>query len=165
MPAEHRYSPTGTQRSWFVPQGGFADYTAPTTSEVTAGTEIGYSCPNALHVPRSATPMDVSDPSSRQDKQQNATRGGESWTVNVYQELPDGDPAAYENLVEDVQGFIVIFRQGLAGADPADDDVATVVPIVVGSVADVDSGRTEPDRAAVTMFITDDIVRDVALIT
>jgi hypothetical protein len=160
MGAEHRYTPTGRQRSYFAPFGTIADRTAPTVAELGTATEIGFSLPNALAVPRTANSVDVSDPSSKQDKQQAGTRGGETWTFQAYQELTGGDPVAYDTLTEDVQGDIVIFRQGIAGAAPAAGEVCTVVPIVVGAVADVDSGRNEADRVAISVFITDDIVRD-----
>lgn len=164
MPGQNRYSPTGVQKSFFAPSGTFADYTAPTALEMGSAVEIGHSMPMALFVPRSARSVDVSDPYDKQDKQQAGTRGGESWTFNTYREKDAGaDAAAYDQLPEDTQGFIVIFRAGLAGASPAVGDVADVVPIVVGSVADVDGGRDEADRAAVTCFITDSIARDVAL--
>lgn len=162
MGAEDRYTPTGVQRSYFVPQGTIVDRTAPSVTELGSAIEIGHSMPNALAVPRSANAVDVSDPSSKQDKQHAGTRGGEQWSFPVYQELDTGDPAAYENLTEDVKGDIVIFRQG--HSDPiAAGDVCTVVPFVVGSVADVDSGRNEADRAQVNLFITEEIARDAVV--
>jgi hypothetical protein len=132
-----------------------SDYTAITAAEINAGTNLTSFIRTLPDIPRTGNVVDVATLDSKFEKRQVGTRGGDSLTTEILRDTTTD--TAYETLIEDAAGYLVVARKGLATAGVfATSDVVDVYPVTVLSVADATPGRNDPDTSVVQMVITDD---------
>ncbi|WEB41513.1 hypothetical protein MOV08_21065 [Streptomyces yunnanensis] len=108
-----RRSFTGLGRIYWVPT--LADPAAPTVAEIKAGTEITTSVKrDGLDIPRSVETIDISDASSRVNKTGPGTMGGDAVTINAWRDSDRTLDTAWNTLIEDEVGYLVVNRWGNA---------------------------------------------------
>lgn len=136
-----------------------SDIDGITPGEIAAGTEITNDLPQPVNFGGTSNAIDTSDIGDRQDKQMLGTFSPGTIEFEVYRDSTS--EVAYEAL-EDEKAYILVKFEGgsMAGAVPTDGDVYDAAPIVVGTKADVQSGRNEARRANVPCFVTGKTVRD-----
>lgn len=148
------------QRVWVLTS--VSDIDAITDAEITAGTEITDDLPNPVNFGGTSNSIDTSDIGDRQDKQILGTFSPGTLEFEVYRD--DTSETAYDALADETSYWIVKFEGGsIAGSNPADGDTYDAAPIIVGTKADVSSGRNEARRANVPCFVTGAIARDTTL--
>lgn len=157
-----RYATPGKSEAWWVPT--IADPTAPTTAELNAGTDLTGDTRVLPSVPRGLNTVDVADLSSKYEKRQVGTRGGDILEWEVFRD--DATETGYDTLQEDTAGFMVLARQGLASPGTFGvGDVVDVYPATIGAAEDASPGRNDPDMTTVRLVATDDPNRKYALAT
>lgn len=145
------------QRVWVLTS--VSDIDAITDAEITAGTEITDDLPNPVNFGGTSNSIDTSDIGDRQDKQILGTFSPGTLEFEVYRD--DTTETAYDALSDETSYTIVKFEGGsIAGASPADGDTYDAAPIIVGTKADVASGRNEARRATVPCFVNGAIARN-----
>lgn len=131
-------SSNGTVKVAFVPDGGFADYTAPTLAEVDAVGVQDISC----HLMADGFGENATEGSQQRrrlcSKESYTVRGAVEWTIQDLRYVYDiQNPSsvtheAYAALAPDSKGFLVV-RWGLdAAEDFAANDVVDVYPVELG---------------------------------
>ena len=144
--------PAKTEVFWVIT---VSDYSAITSTEINAGTDLSTFVRNMPDLPRTANLVDVSTIDSKFEKRQVGTRGGDVASLEILRD--DATDTAYTTLTEDTAGYLVLGRKGwtTAGTCTTGDEV-DVFPVTIASVADGTPGRNEPDFAVVEMAVTDD---------
>lgn len=152
-----KYAPPGVSEVWFAET--VSSYTAITAQEANAGTDLTAFVRTLPDIPRTANLVDVATLDSKFEKRQVGTRGGDVITLEILRD--SASDTAYETLVEDIDGFLIVARKGLATPGTfATSDVVDVFPVTVASVADGNPGRNDPDFAVVEMAVTADPSRN-----
>lgn len=148
-----KYAPPGkSEVHWVVT---VSDYTALTTTEANAGTDLTSFIRTLPDIPRTGNTVDVATLDSKFEKRQVGTRGGDVLSTEILRD--DSSDTAYTTLTEDSAGYLVVARKGLATTGTfASGDEVDVFPATVLSVADGNPGRNDPDFAVVEMVVTDD---------
>lgn len=145
-------SPGKSEVHWVVT---VSDYTALTTTEANAGTDLTSFIRTLPDIPRTGNTVDVATLDSKFEKRQVGTRGGDVLSTEILRD--DSSDTAYTTLTEDSAGYLVVARKGLATTGTfASGDEVDVFPATVLSVADGNPGRNDPDFAVVEMVVTDD---------
>lgn len=158
--ATGRYAPPGISEVHWVTT--IAVPGVPTAIELNAGVDITPDFADIPDIPRTGNTVDVADLSSKFDKLQVGTRGGDVVTVAVFRN--PASEVAYDTLLEDVVGFLIVARGGLATAGTfAIADVIDIYPATVLSQADPAPGRNAATMADVELVITDDPTRNFAV--
>lgn len=136
---------------------------APTSTELNAGVDITSFCRVLPSVPRGLNLVDVADLSSKYEKRQVGTRGGDVLSVEVFRD--DATDTAVTTLTEDTAGFLVLARKGLAtpGTFAIGDEV-DVYPATVGSAEDNSPGRNDADTSNIQLVATGDPTRGFVLV-
>lgn len=157
-----RYATPGKSEVHWVTT--IADPAAPTSSELNAGQDLTEFCRVMPSVPRGLNTVDVADLSSKYEKRQVGTRGGDILTVEVFRD--DATDTAVTTLTEDTAGFLVLARKGLAtpGTFAVSDEV-DVYPATVGAAEDASPGRNDPDTSNIQLVATADPNRGYVLAT
>jgi hypothetical protein len=156
-----KYAPPGISEVHWVTT--IADYTAPTATELNAGTDLTAFVRSMPNLPRGLNLVDVATLDSKYEKRQVGTRGGDELTVEFLRD--DATDTASTTLVEDTAGFLTIARKALATAGTfAIGDEVDVYPATIGSVEDGTPGRNDPDFAVARLVATDDPNRGFALL-
>jgi hypothetical protein len=152
-----KYAPPGKSEVHFTET--VSDYTSITAAEANGGTDLTAFIRTLPDIPRTGNTVDVATLDSKFEKRQVGTRGGDVLSTEILRD--DTTDTAYTTLVEDVAGYLLVARKGLATAGTfATADSLDVFPITVLSVADGSPGRNDPDFAVVQMVVTDDPSRN-----
>ena len=107
---------TGNGRLDYV--ASISDPTAPTVAELNAGVPLtNHLVRDTLATPMSASTLDASDSSARQNKTAPGNYGGDPVTATFHRDSVSGEDDAWSTLVPDAEGFLVIRRFG--GSDTA----------------------------------------------
>lgn len=157
-----RYATPGKSEVHWVTT--IANLATPTTAELNAGVDLTEFCRVMPSVPRGLNTVDVADLSSKYEKRQVGTRGGDILSVEVFRD--DATDTAVTTLTEDTAGFLVLARKGLAtpGTFAVADEV-DVYPATIGSSEDQSPGRNDADMSTISLVATDDPNRGYALAT
>lgn len=146
-----RFMRKGVTKFWFVPTIASPSL-APTTAEVTAGTDLTGQMAEVNGFTFSNNPIDVPDMASAFVSK----IGGEDATQ-------DSDITFYEDkttnpimtaMVKGTSGYVVIFAAGIAGSSPAAGDKADVWPVNVTSNARQYSAGNEAAKYQVKFATT-----------
>ncbi len=139
-----------------------ADPTAPTATELNAGVDLTGFTRALPSVPRGLNLVDTADLSSKYEKREVGTRGGDVLGWTVFRD--DAADTAVDTLTEDTVGFMVMARKGLvlAGTFAIGDEV-DVYPATVGAQADTSPGRNDADMQDISLVATDDPTRGFAI--
>ena len=129
-----------------------ASVTTPSAAEVNAGTEITDACQVVPDSPRSGNQADDSDLSDRVNKQVRGTINLGPVTFRMKRTL--ATETEYAAVVEGDSRFLVVLRQGTAGASPASGDLADVFTIEVNVKGPGVPGRDEVDFSNIEMVNT-----------
>jgi hypothetical protein len=121
----------------------------PSAAEVNAGVEISPAVRGIPDAPRSGNQADDSDISTRVNKQVRGTIDLGALTVQLKRTL--ATETEYNAVVEGDSRFLVVLRQGTAGASPAAGDMADVFTIEVNTKGPGTPGRDEVDFSNVEM--------------
>lgn len=98
---------TGEGRLWFVPT--IANTSAPTTSEINAGTDLTpFLRRDGLTRPEEGNTIDTADASSRFNKNAPGTYGGDPVELRLYRDSVAGSDTAFNALPRDTTGYIVV---------------------------------------------------------
>jgi hypothetical protein len=152
-----KYAPPGISEVAFTETA--SDFTSMTAAECNAGTDLTTFIRTLPDIPRTANTVDVATLDSKFEKRQVGTRGGDMLTIEILRDSTTD--TAYTTLVEDLSGYLIVARKGLATAGTfATSDIIDVFPITVASVADGSPGRNDPDFAVVQAVITADPSRN-----
>ena len=148
-----KYAPPGKSEVAFTET--VSDYTSITAAEGNGGTDLTAFIRTLPDIPRTGNTVDVATLDSKFEKRQVGTRGGDVISMEILRD--DATDTAYTTLVEDVAGYLLVARKGLATAGTfSTSDVVDVFPVTVLAVADGNPGRNDPDFAVVQMVVTDD---------
>ena len=148
-----KYAPPGKSEVHFTET--VSDYTSITAAEANGGTDLTSFIRTLPDIPRTGNTVDVAVLSSKFEARQVGTRGGDTISMEILRD--DVTDTAYTTLVEDVSGYLLVARKGLATAGTfATADSLDVFPVTVLSVADSSPGRNDPDSAVVQFVVTDD---------
>lgn len=148
-----RITPDGVTKVHFVVT--IADPTAPTTTEIAAGTELTtFLTPAGIDTPLDGTEVDASDLSTAFDKSVPGTYGG-SVTGEFYRD--DASDDAWDALPRLTVGNLVFGRFGGSGTSGAltSGDAVEVWPVRVSSRSPMRIARNDVQRF-VTNFATTD---------
>ena len=157
--ASGAYAPPGiTVASWVTT----VTLSAPTAAQLNAGTRLETFMRSMPNIPRAANLVDVATLDSKYEKRQVGTRGGEVITAEFLRK--GGADTAYTTLTEDLAGYFVVARTGIAGATYAAGDEVDVYPAVIASIVDGTPGRNDPDFFTAEMVVTDTPVRNITLV-
>ena len=140
-----RINPPEVMEVWFGIT--IAVLTAPTSTELNAFTDVTGDSRGVPDTPGTGNTADASDLSSKFNKQQAASHGGDALTAEYYQDA--GSDVAYDLLVRGTAGFFAIARYGLAAAGTwaiADD-----VWLYQGTI--LSRGEGQPGRDELEFFI------------
>lgn len=133
-----------------------------TAAEANAGDDLTSFIRTLPDIPRTANLVDVATLNSKFEKRQVGTRGGDVISAEFLRD--DGTDTAYDTLVEDVSGYLIVARAGLttSGSFGMSDSV-DVFPVTVASIADGSPGRNDPDFFVAELAVTDDPSRNQTL--
>lgn len=149
-----RYGSTGVIQLHYVPS--IADKTAPTTTEIDAGTDLsGFLLRDGLSTPLPGSTMDTADVSSDYSKTGRGSFGAEPISVTLHRD--DAADTAWDTLPRATTGFLVVARQGGSGAggDLAAGDPVEVWDIDVISREPVDIADNQTQRFVATCAVPD----------
>jgi len=142
---------TGEGRVWFVPT--VANTAAPTTTEITAGTELTpFMRRDGLQTPVSGTTIDASDIANLQNKNLPGSYGGDSLTLQLYRD--DSADTAWTTLTRGASGYIIVRRFGGSTTAAASANKVEVYPGSVISREPSQSGDNEAQRFTVTWAVS-----------
>jgi hypothetical protein len=145
------------QRVWVLPTA--ANLAAITVAEITAGDEITGDLPAPVNFSGTTNYIDVSDISSRQDKNQVGTISLGELSFEIYRDKTT--QTAYDALDNETDYVLVKFEGGnIAGASPAASDTYDAAAITVGIKSDVTSPRNDSRRISVPAGIREAIAWD-----
>lgn len=138
--------------------------TAPTSAELNAGIDLTGDSRGVPSIPDTGNVADTADLSSKFNKRQAATHGGDNATLECYMD-DDGVDLAYETLVRGTAGFLVVAWHGLAAAGTfaIADDVWVYAATIISRGIGV-PGRDEVEFFVSEMAITDDPTEKFALV-
>lgn len=157
----------GNVRVDFVPEGGFADYTTPTATELSGATAQHLTC----HIFPVAPTGTVQRNTKRRmcSKQAYEILGSNEYTIDDIQYVydvqnPEDDlNAAYAALVPGTKGFLV-FRWGIDVAEaPAAAQVVDIFPVRLGPQNKMPPAENDELMVSQPVGISGDVVTDVAL--
>lgn len=153
----------GVLELFYVPT--LTDYTAPTTTQLNAGTDLtGFLTDGGLSTPFDGSIVDIGDMSSKFNKTAAGTFGGNPLTLEFYRD--DAADTAWTTLARGVTGYIALARFGLATPGTfAVADVVDVWPIEVVTRNPADVVRNEAQRFSVECAVTNVPAEDYALAT
>lgn len=132
-----------------------ADYTQPTTTEINAGTFLtALLTDGGLSTPFDGSTVDAADMSSRFNKTQAGTFGGNPVSVEFFRD--DTTDTAWDALPRDTVTHFVIARFGFATPGTAQTgDVVDVWPVTIITRNPMDVVRNELQKFTVEAAVTD----------
>lgn len=148
-----RYIPAGIRRYVFVPT--IATKTAPTAAEITAGTDITGESPTVTGFTTTSAVVDAPDFGSRYTSKVSGMQSAADSSITTYCDITSTD--ARELLTVDLEGFIVIFHEGIATGTKC-----SVFPVQV-TACSVENGPPEqPATLMVGFAITSKPAENIA---
>lgn len=139
---------------------------APTAAQVNAGVEITPDLPAPINFSGTTNYIDVSDISSRQDKQQVGTLGIDNLDFEIYRHEAAAQ-LAYDALDNEIDYYLVKFEGGRAPAYPGAivaTNIADIAQVTIGIKTDVTSPRNDSRRVMVPAGIREAIVWNIAIV-
>ena len=127
-----RYMRKGTTKMWFVPTIASGTL-APTVAEVTAGVKVTPDLSAVTGFTFSSQPIKVPDMENTFTSEIGGEDATEDSSMDFYER--DNSTTIYDALEKDEAGYMVIYREGIAGALPVAAEVADVWPCTVTSRA------------------------------
>lgn len=155
-----RFMRRGTTRFYFVPSIASASL-IPTTAEVTAGTRLDAQLNEINGFTFGNSPINAPDMSTTFVPQVAGEDTSEDSSLTFYEDTSTNPIRTL--LAKGVNGFIVIFKSGIAGANPAAGDKADVWPVSVGSNAPQYTADNETAKYMVKFNNTAKPANDVTL--
>jgi hypothetical protein len=158
-----RFIPDGFLRLAFVET--IADRTAPTLSEINAGTEASGFL-RAMSTPLEGSIVDISDVLSRFNKTASGTYGGQEVTFEFYRDNVQANDTIWNLLQRGTATHAVICRRGGSGTDGAIDagDHVDVWKIEVITRNPADYARNEPTGFTVSCAVPEEPDEDVVVV-
>lgn len=150
-----RYFPVGTRQYYWV--ASISDKTAPTRTELDAGTDLTGEIASVAGFTTTSNPVDVPDLASRFTGQVPGMITADASSLTLYLSSDSDDIRSI--LTRDTAGFIVQFPEG-------DDDGASgtltmdVFPVKVSS-ASKDTTTTDPGQITISFTITSEPAENV----
>ena len=135
----------------------------PGATQIVAGVELSGALRGIPSIPRTGNLADSTDLSSTFEKRVRGTVGGDALSFTLNRNT--STETAYAAMVEGVEGYLCVFRKGIAGTQPAIGDKCDVFTGIINSVSDNTPGRNDVDSVTVEIAITDNPSRDVTLVT
>lgn len=155
-----RFMRKGTNQWYFVPTIADAGL-VPTTTEITAGTRLDTEMAEVNGFMFQNNPIQTPDMSSTFTKQIGGEDSADDSSIVFYED--DTTNTIRTALAKGTDGFVVIFKAGIAGAAPAIGDEADVWPATVTSNSPQFTADNEAAKYQVAFSITEEPVFDVAL--
>lgn len=155
-----RFMRKGKSRFYWVPTIVSALY-VPTAAEVTAGSRLDASISDISGFTFGNNPINVPDMSKAFVGQINGEDASEDSSLTFYED--DTTNTIRTLLAKGTNGFVVIFKSGTAGANPAAADKADVWPVIVASNAPQYTADNEAAKFLVKFSNKDAPASDVAL--
>ena len=139
-----RIGSTGVLELWYA--ATVTDKAAPAVGDLTSGINLTpFLTRDGLDTPLSGSTMDVAGVDSRYNSTARGSYGGDPVTVTCFRDS-DAD-IAYETLTPETDGYLLVFRFGLAAEGvPAAGDMAEVWPIEVISRAPLSIADNQAQR-------------------
>lgn len=149
-----RKGSVGEIKVWYVPT--IASVAAPTTTEITAGTDLtAYLRRDGIQTPNPGTTIDSSDLGSLQNKSLPGSYGGDNVTIQAYRD--DTTDTAWTTLARGTSGYILVRRFGGSTTNAASSDKVEVYPGAVISREMNGSGDNEAQRFTVLWAVSDTV--------
>lgn len=123
-----------------------ADLTAPTAAELVAFTDVTSDSRGVPNIPETGNTADTADLSSKFNKRQAASHGGDNFVLEFYRDL--GTDTAYDLLLRSTAGFFAVAWDGLAAAGVW--AIADNVWLYEGTI--ITRGMGQPGRDEVEWF-------------
>lgn len=149
-----RFMRKGTTRFYFVPTIASA-LLVPTTAEIAAGTRLDPQLAEINGFNFANSPIATPDMESTFTKQIPGEDTAADSSLTFYELRDEANPIKTAQ-PKGAEGFIVIFFEGIAGANPAAGDDADVWPVIVSSNSRAYSAGNEAAQYTVTYAITDE---------
>lgn len=155
-----RFMRRGLTRFYYVPT--IASTTlVPTTAEVTAGTRLDAQLNEVNGFTFGNNPINAPDMSTTFVPQVAGEDTSEDSSLTFYEDTVSNPIRTL--LAKGVSGYIVIFKAGIAGSNPAAGDKADVWPVSVGSNAPQYTADNETAKYMVRFINTAKPANDVTL--
>lgn len=137
---------------------------APTAAEINGGVDLtGFMTDGGAATPLDGSTVNIADMSSRFNKTQAGTFGGQTLTAEFFRDTVTD--TAYTTLPRDTDGYLVFSREGFATAGTAvSGDKVDVWPITVISRNMADIARNEAAKFVAECAVTDVPTEDVAVV-
>ena len=157
-----RFIPDGVLKVSYV--ATIADTSAPTATEITAGTDLTPFL-RGLSTPLEGSTVDISDASSKYNKTAAGTYGGQMVTAEFYRDDDQANDTVWNLLPRGTEGYFVVARRGGSGTDGAiaASDYVDVWPIEVITRNPADYARNEPTGFAVSCAVPNEPAEDVTV--
>lgn len=136
---------------------------APSATQIIAGVELSSALRGIPSIPRTGNLADSADLSSTFEKRVRGTVGGDAMTLTLNRNT--STETAYNALTEGAEGYVVVFRKGVAGTQAAIGDKCDVFSGIINAVGDNSPGRNDVDSVNIEIAITDNPTRDKTVIT
>lgn len=162
----------GRGRVVFCPT--IADPSAPTVTEVGAGTDLTRNMlPDGLDTPLTGNVIDASDASSLFNKQALGSYGGDAIQFQFHLDSKPADNVAWTTLARETTGFLVVTRWGWAqdpttglgtpSGTPTLADKCEVYPVTVSTRAPASTADGQTNRATASLAVTDEPEQDAVV--
>ena len=149
-----RINPPGVVEVYFG-IGAIADYTAPTSAELNALTDVTGDCRGVPSIPDTGNTADSSDLSSKFNKRNAASHGGDDLSLDLYRD--DTTDTSYDLLLRGSSGHFAVAWDGIATPGTwAIGDNAWVYPVEIISRGMGVPGRDEDEFFTCLAAIFDD---------
>jgi len=156
----------------FIPDGvlevvfatAVTDMSAPTLSEITAGTRAtGFL--RSLSTPLEGSTVDISDVSSKYNKTTSGTYGGQEVTAEFYRDSDQANDTIWNLLPRGTVVYLIVARRGGGGVDGIIDtgDYVDVWKLEVITRNPSDYSRNEPTGFMVSFAVPEEPVEDVTV--
>lgn len=154
-----RFMRKGITKVYFVPT--ITNKTAPTAAQVTAGTALTAQIAEISGFTFSNSPIQTPDMATKFVSQIPGEDTTEDSSITFYEDK-SSNPIRTA-LAKDVNGYIVIFSAGTAGASPAAADKCEVWPVTISSNARKFSAGNEAAQYEVRFATTDEPAVDAVV--
>lgn len=146
-----RFMRKGTTRFYWVED--LADASSPTVAEITAGVRLDPQLAEVSGFNFSNSPISTPDMASTFTSQIPGEDTAADSSLTFYQ-LRDTTDTIYNSQEKGDTGFVVIFPEGVAGANPAADDPCDVWPATISAKSKAYSAGNEAAQYTVNYAIT-----------
>lgn len=156
----NRFMRKGTTRFYWIPTIASTSL-VPTIAEITAGTRLDEEIAEVAGFSYENQPIRTPDMASAFVSQISGEDSTEDSSITFYQRR--GTDAIRTALPKGEAGFVVIFYDGVAAADPATGDECDVWPATIGSLAKLYTADNEAAKYRVRFNLTDPPAEEVSI--